>query len=1058
MGLKYVNACCTAYFFIKSIPHFHQKKVLYYKRRAPIKDRVDLFNKCVPFPSSAPQGHLKPLGSPFLKTYLSNIGPTTIGNMRDLLFFMLLLARPAYAQVVNMTQLNLEQGLPSNETYQVTQDAQGFVWICTDHGVVRYDGQVLESFSTANGLVENTIFRMYQDHQQRLWFLGMQGSLCYWDGERMQQPVGQRQIVQALNNPIIPSSLVVDSNDVLYFAKGVGGPGYYSKALADSNVYFHPLEVTANNAQLVLNAPTNLLLTNLNSSRHPTHWTGQTKPHQQPLVAFPRWEGYLRREHEENGLYQVLFGNETVFIYQAQQHQLLYELPIGQSVLSAYLDRQQQLWVATRAGVLFYGTAPFAAAPQRFLADHQVAGIYQDHEGSYWVATLDQGVFFISDWEVLHFFKKPSAKIQQIVAHQGQLIGVGLNQVYQLHRQHPFEEHLSQIPDGTSLFDLKVRQEELLISNGMVAQLDADGRLSFKGRFHNYVRYSGKTIFLEEEDNRIIMGHSNGLWELLEDSSARYCQGHWVQSIEKKDKDAWWLGTTKGLFYYDQQQDTLVNLGVAQPLLSQSILDLAYFQQYLLVGTKGNGVLLLDPNRMQLVRQWTTADGLNSPFIHCFTVENDHTLWVGTNQGANRLTVKATEIQRSLLLNSQNYLPSNGVNAILLQDSSIWMATDKGLAYLPQHLFGPEQTSADLPMVLKSIQINGHPVPIQSSYTLDHDQQNIVLDFFALSFKSSAALSYRYQLQPQHHKTAPWNYTQIPQLNFTQLEPGHYTLRIEGSTMKGQWSSDGLEYTFYIRPHFTQTWWFILSVGSVLVLLLGLYFRNRLAKNNLEKGLAEAEQKALRSQMNPHFLFNAINSVFYFLYKNQKQSALDFLQQFAALMRGTLENSQHALLPLKQDLEHLQLYLSMEEARLSSGSPYVHNFQIVVDETVALTHWNIPPMLIQPLVENAIVHGLAPKEGDRRLTVRIQAVPAGLHIHVEDNGIGRAAAKALQQQFLIQKTSKGLPLLRQRIATINQLLHTNLRLLVEDVHDQPHCRTRCTLELPHALLNQTANA
>ncbi len=126
------------------------------------------------------------------------------------LLVVTLMMQATCAQVVNMTQLTLEHGLPSNETYQVTQDAKGFIWICTDHGVARYNGQTFKSFSTVDGLVENTIFRIYQDYQQRLWFLGMQGSLCYWDGDSIRQVAGNPQIRRVLNKPSIPSNIVVD--------------------------------------------------------------------------------------------------------------------------------------------------------------------------------------------------------------------------------------------------------------------------------------------------------------------------------------------------------------------------------------------------------------------------------------------------------------------------------------------------------------------------------------------------------------------------------------------------------------------------------------------------------------------------------------------------------------------------------------------------------------------------------------------------------------------------------------------------------------------------------
>lgn len=974
-----------------------------------------------------------------------------------LLFSLVIINLSSFAQVVKMTQLNLEQGLPSNESYQVLQDAKGFIWICTDHGVAQYNGQVLETFSTADGLPENTIFRMYEDYTNRLWFIGMEGSLSYWNGKSIQQPAAHQEIAQILKQRFSPSNIAVDSNDIIYFTESRGGDGYYSVGIADTSVYFHALgkEYPFNTGRLILNQTTDFRLTNIHQVSLSEQWKGKRKAVQHPVVAVPQFGKHPRRDYGLHSSKQVFFSKSMAWVYDTQQDTLVDTIPKNPFLLSAYLDRQEQLWVSTQKGLLFYGKAPFLTSPKRFLTQHSIATIYQDKEGSYWVATLNQGVFFINNWDVLHFFNTPSSKIQRITAFQDQIVGVGLDQIYQVKQQYPFETYQNSSPNQTIFFDVTTKKDQLLLPDGSTGRLNTDGTLELGAKYYQYKQYNAKSIFVDEPKNRILMGYVNGLREVHPDTVYYHCAGHWIQAIVPQNTHAWWLGTPKGLLYYDAALDSLVDLGAQQALLSQSILDLIPFQQNLLVATKGNGVLVVDPSTGQVVQQWTSADGLASPFIHCFESENDSVLWVGTNQGINRLTIKDSSIQTALVLNSENYLASNGVNDILINDSIIWVATDKGLAYLPKILFEQPQTSTAIPMAFTNIQINGSTVPLQSSYHLAHHQQNIVLDFLALSYKTTAALSYRYQLLHKESSPSTWNYTKVPKLNFTQLEAGQYTLRIQVSNTKGNWQAKGLELSFHIRPHFTQTWWFILGATGLVVVVIASYWRSVLNKKNLEKELAEAEQKALRSQMNPHFLFNAINSVFYFLYKNQKQGALDFLQKFAALMRSTLEHTQHALISLEKDLEHTQLYLDMEAARLSSGSPHQHHFQIITDKTIPLGNWMIPPMLIQPLVENAILHGLAPKEADCQLTVRITSVPTGLNIYVEDNGIGRVAAKALQKQFFIKKTSQGLQLLQQRIKTINQLLQTNISLQLEDFPAASNCSTRCTIHLPHHLNTKT---
>lgn len=965
-----------------------------------------------------------------------------------------------YSQEVNSVNWNLENGLPSNETYQVTQDNKGFIWICTDHGVVRYNGQDFELFSTANGLVENTVFRIYQDYKNRLWFLGMSGTLCYWDKDTIIQHPANTQIEKILNYRASFANVAVDSNDVLYFTtrvKNIDGKEYYRVGVEDTILYLTILDDPnlKNTSLLLLNETTSLLLTNANKAVKGQTWKGELKEHQ-VAVANLLDVGGVKREYISSDSKQVFFKNDLVFIYDRIKNSL-FQLKLKQQdkvILSAYLDQKEQLWLSTTKGLLFYGAAPFLDKPKLFFKDVRIASIYEDKEGNYWLATLNKGVFVISHWELLHFFKEEAMKIVKIVAYNDQIIGVGGNRVYQLNQHYPFEKAVRTIDPSIDLYDLKKWQNKLLVSNGFIGE-QKGGDLLFDKKYYTSHRYSGKSIFVDKDEEKIMVGYAKGLWEIDKNfQKEQLCKNHWINAIEKKAKNEWWLGTTKGLFYYHKDRGELVSLGKQNRLLSQSILAINYFQNYLLVGTKGNGIIVLDPTTFQVLQQWTTLDGLSNVFVHCLTAENDSTLWVGTNQGANRLTIVEGKIKFSKTFDVHNYLPSNGVNDILIQGAMLWFATDRGIAQLPQKVLSPAKFDFEIPIYIKQIRINGNAVTLKDHYTLSYNQYNIVVDFLALSFNATNSVSYRYRLSNQKSQSKDWVYTKLPQINCNNLAPDYYELMIETKKKNGEWQKKGIKLSFEIYPHFTQTWSFLLLITTLIVLAVAIYIRHIIAQKNLEKELAEAEQKSLRSQLKPHFLFNAINSVVYFLYKNQKKQALKFLQKFAALMRSTLENSQHSLILLEKEINHLQLYLEMEYERLSSGSSYRHDFEIVHLNKIDVKKWNIPPMLLQPLVENAIIHGLAPKEGNRKLLIVLEEIDNGLRIKIEDNGIGRARAKEIKKQFFVKKTSQGLNLLKQRINTINKLLHVHIKISVEDVVDDFNCSTRFILHFPSTLKNK----
>lgn len=972
------------------------------------------------------------------------------------LIFCFCIVKSLYSQDVNFSHWNLENGLPSNETYQVLQDGAGYIWICTDHGVVRYDGQAFELYSTITGLAENTVFRMYLDYKNRVWFLGMLGTLCYWDGNQMVQHPANRTIEKILNYQAVVGNIAVDSNEVLYFVKSAGGDGYYSVGVEDSMVYFTSLKEAnvGDTGLLVLNETINLLITNIQSHRNT--WNGKTKEHVLPMVKIPKTIRNVKREYTAFNPKQIFLKKDTFFVYDMLQDSLLDFRSIGVSnyVYSASFDRKEQLWIPTKDGILFFGKAPFWTNPKRFFKGIRIASIYEDREGNYWIATLNQGVFMVGHWEVLHFFKEEQMSVSKIVALKEQIVGVGEHYFYQLNHQYPFDEKTKMIHEEIDLFDIKIFKDKLLLSGGFMADL-GDAQLLFNKHFYSNVKYYGKSIYIDTTEEKIMVGYAKGLWEIDKNFHREsLCQEYWINAIEKKTKDEWWLGTTEGLYYYHKGRNEMVNLGNQNRLLLQSIFAISYFQDYLLVGTKGNGIIVLNPTNFQVLQQWTTLDGLSSVFVHCLTIENDSTLWVGTNQGANRLTVVNGKIKFSKTFDVHNYLPSNGVNDILVQDSMFWFATDKGMAQISHKVLYPRSSGVEIPIYTKEIKINGNSVDLKNHYSLAYNEHNILVNFLALSFNGTPSINYRYQLTTTDKLSKDWIYTNFPQANFNNLAPDSYQLRIEVKTKDGEWQKKGLKLSFEIHPHFTQTWIFLLFISVVTIVIISVYVRYLIAQKNLAKELAEAEQKSLRSQLKPHFLFNAINSVVYFLYKNRNKKALKFLQKFSALMRSTLENSQHSLIFLGEDIEHLQLYLDMEYERLSSGSPYVHTFEISCSDNLNIEQWRIPPMLLQPLVENAIIHGLAPKEGDRKLLILLKEIDGNLVIIIEDNGIGRTMANEIKKQFFVKRTPQGLKMLKQRIKIIDKLLDAQIKLSVEDVFNDSDCSTRFTVVIPSMLKNR----
>lgn len=224
--------------------------------------------------------------------------------------------------------------------------------------------------------------------------------------------------------------------------------------------------------------------------------------------------------------------------------------------------------------------------------------------------------------------------------------------------------------------------------------------------------------------------------------------------------------------------------------------------------------------------------------------------------------------------------------------------------------------------------------------------------------------------------------------------------------------------------------WVIYSLlfGLLLMGLAAFFFYRSNQQQKLANNLLAL--KSLRSQMNPHFIFNALNSVNSYIAKSDERSANRFLSDFSTLMRAVLENSEEDFIPLTKELELLRLYVKLEHSRF----PDKFDYTIDVDETIVMESYQIPPMLLQPYIENAIWHGLRYKEGKGNLRIRLENIDKNsIRISIEDNGIGRKKSAALKTQNQKKQKSKGMGNISKRIAILNEMYKDKVDVHITDL-------------------------
>jgi hypothetical protein len=265
-----------------------------------------------------------------------------------------------------------------------------------------------------------------------------------------------------------------------------------------------------------------------------------------------------------------------------------------------------------------------------------------------------------------------------------------------------------------------------------------------------------------------------------------------------------------------------------------------------------------------------------------------------------------------------------------------------------------------------------------------------------------------------------WHTTQNKEINFPFLPPNKYEFQLRTINDDGKVTSLTIIKRFKIRLPFWETWWFMLFSFLVLLGCGYLVYRNHLKnlerENMTKEEINKYRQQALSKQMNPHFLFNSLNSIQYYIIKNDKISSSRYLSKFALLMRVILNNSQSQAISLNDEMTALKLYLELESMRFKDRFEYTIEIDPLINQISTL----IPPFIIQPFIENSIWHGLMNREGNGLLQLKFHLEETHLRCIVEDNGVGRKQAAEIEGKNPFERSSKGISITESRISLFDK--------------------------------------
>ena len=406
--------------------------------------------------------------------------------------------------------------------------------------------------------------------------------------------------------------------------------------------------------------------------------------------------------------------------------------------------------------------------------------------------------------------------------------------------------------------------------------------------------------------------------------------------------------------------------------------------------------------------------------------DNNGKIWFATEEGLNVYSRNADKVIR---ISQIDGLSSDDLiyGFRKLRNGNLAIGIENGFSVIDINMMLRSQLVNKLELC--AIKINGRIINSNNrDIKLLKDETELELLFSSLTYMDKRKVVYRYKFLEDNK----WNYLgNKSELSLRHLAPGTYHIVIQAGDNLDNWQPKALRVKVYLPAPFYKTQWFLLLVFLSVVAVIIYIYRQLLRQHKIEeqykRKLKEAEMQALRSQMNPHFMFNTLNSINSFIIEHKTDEASEYLTTFSRLMRDILDNSKHTGIPLKKELQTLKLYLNLEAARLENSFDY----RITVSKIVAEEGFRVPPLILQPFAENAIWHGLRNKEGKGLLEVIIDMDNEHvLHIIIRDNGIGRkAAASFMMSQF--KHKSHGVDITSSRL----KLLSSESSIIMEDLYN-----------------------
>lgn len=877
------------------------------------------------------------------------------------------------AQDLKFLHYQLDDGLPSNTVYKIYKDSKGLLWFATDKGIATYNGRTFIKYNTFSGLPDNEIFFFQQDLHGRIWMGSFSGELSFIQDNFIHNSSNTSYLKLPFKSTINSCDIGNDSSITFLFEN-------------QKIVNIH------NNKVRVYSLPPQYMLPQHVEKKSNSEYevfyddkivTVDTSNHILKIKKFnQKYIGYTLTETETKSRI-LLVGKKGAF---DRNEKLVYPYKLSENsfYFPRSLEKDRNFFLCTRKGLILNNQLLMEGTP--------VSSITADRSGNYWISTLNNGVYcFPRNFKDISIYNLP--------------INGAINEVKEINKKLLFSTtsgalyEFDKIKGTTRYIEGKLKKQGLII----VSRINKDGNyfaFSNAGNFiipygagkkikltyfnssfpkkiittnHDIYSLSIKDIFVWSNDNAILRNDLSTP-KIIEQKERIYYST--LDSIHQKV----WFSTAEGLYVINN------NKSVFQDQLPHiNFRNFAFCGNYLIGYNEKNDLFICNNylNKPGIEKINKANYILEKIYIvdstEAIISTSEHYLYIKLKHSDLQPDYEIKTVENSFIPKHVDYIYSDKEFLYFFKSNQVTKIARKVL-----YLEAPRPS-----IYFSSIKAGKYNLPINRCVQIPFSEaRNINIKFNSISDFGND-IQYEYHIS---NKNKYWLVSESQELNIISLDYGEYIIKIRCKTISGQYSNTAAFKLIIDKPYWAEWWFsgliiilFLLAIAGLILIILKRIIAKQKKQRDIEIKYSQLEFKALNALMNPHFIFNSLNNIQGLINDNNKELANKYLVVFSKVIRQNMLNLTHVTISLEKEIRLVENYLQLEKLRFEN----VFDYKIVVSPLINIDSIQIPPLIIQPLVENAVKHGLLKSDKDKKeVIIEVLKHVDELMIIVQDNGIG----------------------------------------------------------------------